>query len=49
MKKINWQFILNIALCGFFLDFTLHEVHRRFFDGVRTIQKFYYLHLGERH
>ena len=28
MKKINWQFVFNIILCGFFLDFTLHEIHR---------------------
>jgi protein-S-isoprenylcysteine O-methyltransferase Ste14 len=28
MRKINWQLLLNIILCGFFLDFTLHEVHR---------------------
>jgi len=28
MKKINWQFVLNIILCGFFLDLTLHEIYR---------------------
>ncbi len=28
MKKRGWQIVVNVLLCGFFLDFTLHEIHR---------------------